>query len=272
MQSESAPADWTKRELAIIWLLEHRNDHLPTPIRHVAGTAGFINEPRDRSCPDCLANGRTMIGCETCGGSGVVTPPRLRLVASPDQHDDDGQDRDPYAKNHQVGFDLTRHDAARERDQQIDRLQHQTRPPRSEAQLLHEANTRGYAWEEARRTMYRRYDFAALDRALDSLRSNHPDSAHALNAVYIDGWLTQIGEITPLVEQHCAHGIWYLDLVLPHPLLAGTTIHRADARQASRRDPSDHVATMTAPASAEAPPAMGTGSMAAACDNPADAA
>jgi DnaJ-class molecular chaperone len=57
---------------AIITLLQTRDDNLPQPTRHTSTTPGFVNEKRPRDCPDCCANGRTMHGCETCGGSGTV--------------------------------------------------------------------------------------------------------------------------------------------------------------------------------------------------------
>lgn len=207
-----------ERRSEIVWLLTHRNDHLPLPVRHVAETSGFVNERRPRSCPDCLANGRTMFGCETCGGSGIVEPSRLGLVSAPDELPDDGTARDPYANNESVGYDRTRHDSIVSRDRQIEVLKRQTRPPRSELELLEEANRRGYAWEEERRTMYRRYDFAILDRALDALRAGDTDAAHALNAVYVDGWMAEVGRITVTAEALCERGLRFLDAILPAEL------------------------------------------------------
>src|SRR5262249_41944973 len=131
------------------------------------------------SCPDCLANGDAMdgrsrrnvaAGCETCGGRGEIPDPGP----------------DPYANNETVlpiGFKATSHDQAHERDGKIEMLQRQTRPAPTDAELDEEANRRGYAWEEERRAMYRQYDFAALDVALDELRAYDVDAAHALNAV-----------------------------------------------------------------------------------------
>lgn len=225
-----------ERRNEIVWLLTHRNDHLPLPVRHVAEASGFVNEPRDRSCPDCLANGRTMPGCETCGGGGVVQRGRLGHVATVDALPDDGSTRDPYAKNDVVGVDVTRHEKTRERDATIARLQAQTRPPRSEEQLLEEANRRGYAWEEARRAMYRTHDFGLIDQALDMLRAHDIDAAHALSAVYVDGWLAEVGLITPLAEQLCERGLTYLSALVPDELRTGLEpAHPAVERQAGRR-------------------------------------
>lgn len=224
------------RRNEIVWLLAHRNDHLPLPVRHVAESSGFVNEPRERTCPDCLANGRVMVGCETCGGGGVVQLGRLAHVATVDELPDDGMIRDPYAKNDVVGVDVLRHEATRERDATIARLQAQTRPPRSELELLHEANRRGYAWEEARTAMYRQHDFAALDRALDELRSLDQDAAHAINAVYVDGWMPEVGLVTPLAEQLCERALSFLSGLMPVPLRTGLApAHPAAQRQSRRR-------------------------------------
>lgn len=225
-----------ERRNEIVWLLQHRNDHLPLPARHVAESSGFVNERRPRTCPDCLANGRTMVGCETCGGSGVVEPSRLGLLAAPDELSDDGTTRDPYANNETVGYDRTRHDRRRENLRQEEAMREQTRPPRSEAELLAEANKRGYAWEEARRAMYRIHDFALIDQALDWLSRYDVDASHAINATYVDGWLVEVGLVTPLSEQLCERGLDYLSTLLPETLRTGLApAHPAAERQTRRR-------------------------------------
>ena len=226
-----------ERRNEIVWLLERRNDHLPLPVRHVEASPGFVNEQRPRTCPDCLANGRTMVGCETCGGSGVVDPKRLGLVAVTDELPDDGTTRDPYANNDTVTLhDRTKHDESHARDRQIEILREQTRPVPTEIELLEEANRRGYAWEEERRAMYRRFDFAALDLALDALRSLDADAGHAINAVYVDGWLAEVGLITPLIEQLCERGLSFLSDRLPEPVRTGLApAHPAETRQSRRR-------------------------------------
>lgn len=210
-----------ERRNEIVWLLTHRNDHLPLPVRHVSESSGFVNGRRPRSCPDCLANGRTMVGCETCGGSGTVDPSRIGLVSAADELPDDGTTRDPYAQNETVGYDRTRHDSIVARDRQIEILRAQTRPPRKEAELLEEANRRGYAWEEERRTMYRRFDFALIDQALDWLSRYDTDASHAINAVYVDGWLAEVGIITADAEMLCERGLSYMSALLPETLRTG---------------------------------------------------
>lgn len=225
------------RRSQIVWLLEHRNDHLPVESRSASpvASAGFAHGTLAPAvCPMC--EGVDSLGCPECGGRGEVELWR---------------ERDPYAKNETVGYDRTRHDATVARDRQIEIMGQQTRPPRKEAELLKEANDRGYGWEEERAAMYRRYDFAHIDRALDTLRQWDVDAAHALNAVYVDGWLAEVGEITPIVEKHCRRGIARIGVLLPPQLRTGVAVHPAEARVLARMS-SGRVATMTAPASAEA--------------------
>ena len=71
------------------------------------------------------------------------------------------------------GADGSRHDHTYARDRQIETLAQQLRPA-SEIDELADANAKGYAWEEARKTMYRRFDYEALDRALEQLYLARP--------------------------------------------------------------------------------------------------
>jgi hypothetical protein len=162
------------RRQAILRLLETRDDNLPESSRRPDGVSGFVHhEKATETCPDCLANDRVMFGCETCGGRGVVE--RYR-------------ERDPYSVNEKTqkyGLDGARHDAAHARDRQIEMLGRQTRPAMSESQLLEEANREPYAWELARKRMYRLFDYEALDRVLDELRAHDPDACRALHVVYV---------------------------------------------------------------------------------------
>lgn len=217
------------RRNAIIRLLDTRNEHLPEPVRRSEASTGFAHtEPTRVSCPDCLANGKAMFGCETCGGRGYTEEKR---------------DRDPYSLSDKVvpfGFDGSRHDATRARDRQIDSLGQQLRPPPSEAKLLEEANRSAYAWERAREQMYRKYDYASLDRALEALQHAFPGRSPRS-----DG------------------GLRFLDEWLPHPLRAPgdqpvvvnitARGRHADTRALSQRDaaiiraitggaPTEHVA------------------------------
>lgn len=153
-----------RRRQQILALLDTRNDNLPDqrgPRR--AHSSGFAHKVRvTLACEDCLANGRVMPKCETCRGRGHVEVWRAT---------------DPYAvtKVQPYGIDPTRHDHAYARDVEIDRLASQTRDPyASEADELADANQNPYGWERARSAMYARFDYAALDRALDELRQRYP--------------------------------------------------------------------------------------------------
>jgi hypothetical protein len=184
------------RRQAIVRLLETRDDNLPESSRRPDGVSGFVHhEKATETCPDCLANDRVMFGCETCGGRGVVE--RYR-------------ERDPYSVNEKTakyGLDGARHDAAHARDRQIEMLGRQTRPAMSESQLLEEANREPYAWELARKRMYRLFDYEAVDLALDELRADDPSAYRALHAVYIYGWLTTI---SGAAEAACERGMAFL--------------------------------------------------------------
>jgi hypothetical protein len=161
-------------------LLETRDEHLPEPTRRVDGVSGFVHHAKAaEACPDCLANDRVMFGCETCGGRGVVEVYRAR---------------DPYSESKspaKYGLDGSRHDAAHERDRKIEMLGRQLRPALPEEAMLEEANRTGYAWENARARMWKRYDYEALDLALDELRVHDPVAYRALHAVYVYVWLRE---------------------------------------------------------------------------------
>jgi hypothetical protein len=171
-----------EREAAIVRLLETQNDNLPIPgRRETLGASGFVHGARTRSCPDCIANGGPIIGCETCGGSGIVAAGnRDRLAVVDDDIEFDlAQPTDPYAKGDGFFHGGSQHDrnvainhaiAAAERDL---RRFPGFRPQGLEDELA-EANANPETWERARRAMYRAYDYAALDRALEQLHSQHP--------------------------------------------------------------------------------------------------
>lgn len=165
-----APPELLERRVAIGRLLATRNDHLPEPLRRTEASSGFVHgAPTRVTCEDCLANDAVMFGCETCGGRGYTEVK---------------QARDPYATDKVVpyGFDGSRHEAVRARDRQIEILGNQLRPAPSEAELLEEANHHPYAWERARKRMYRLFDYGRLDRALDALRQADAEAHGALLA------------------------------------------------------------------------------------------
>lgn len=194
------------RRDAIIRLLRGRDEHLPEPgHRRSEASAGFAHkEPALVSCPDCLANDRTMFGCETCGGRGYTEEKR---------------DRDPYSLSDKVapfGFDGSRHDASRARDRQIESLKQQLRPA-SKVDELADANENPYSWERARKRMYRSFDYAALDLALEQLRVADDGASRALHAVYIYAWRSE--PAGPLLAA-CERGLSFLDGRLPEKLRA----------------------------------------------------
>lgn len=167
------------RDGAIIRLLRTRDEHLPEPIHRSQGAAGFVHRaPARVSCPDCLANDRSMFGCETCGGRGYT-----------EEH----RERDPYAIDVVVPYGLSpdRREACRSRDRQIDILEEQLRPA-STVDEIADANAHPYGWERARKQMYRLFDYAALDRALEALWQIDAEAFGALRAAgacsVVDGW------------------------------------------------------------------------------------
>lgn len=221
------------RRAAIVRLLDTRHEHLPEPVRRSEISSGFVHglDPKGKpwrwlSCPDCIANDRVMYGCETCKGSGRIPDPG----------------RDPMAESKIVlyGADGSRHDLAYARDRQIEELGRQTRPA-ADVDEDADAKAKDYAWAEARRQMFKRYDYAALERAIEWLRSVVPGSS-----VY--GGLA----------------LGYFDVVLPNPLRAPAAApvpvniaargRQADTRALSQRDaaivsaitggaPTEHVAS-----------------------------
>lgn len=120
--------------------------------------SGFRHGPREISCDDCLANGRVMIGCETCRGSGVVT------VRGADPYQEQAKTREQRF----YGDETQRRRAeAAERDRELDRLALQLggeddRPDPVAAMI------------EKRDRQYRQGDYAPLDRALGELRTRWP--------------------------------------------------------------------------------------------------
>lgn len=205
----------------IIRLLQTRDDNLPQPSRRPSyTTAGFVhNAPARETCEDCLTNGRTLPTCETCGGRGYTEYRR---------------ERDPYAIEKVVPYGLqpAAHEQRRDTDAQIARLEQQLAPPfATPADELAHANKHPEPWEIARRHMYRAYDYAALDHALEQLRQIDEGAYHALHACYVYAW----AEPSAGYEHAVTRGLDHLDRELPTPLRApnGDT-HPALERRAKR--------------------------------------
>ena len=203
------------RRAAVIRLLETRDEHLPSLRAQSAPPAGFVAGVRARSCPDCLANGRTMFGCETCAGRGVVEAGRLVRVALTDEWRGQSSRLDPYAVGAVApfGFDPTRHQRGRERDGELARLADQTRPPAAVDEDA-EAATHPFGWERERERRWARFDYAALDRALELLRDRDVAAYRVLHAVYVYGWLEDVP------ARPVERGLVFLAGVLPDPLRA----------------------------------------------------
>jgi hypothetical protein len=194
-----------ERREQIIRLLETRDDHLPSPTRRDHSTRGFVHNTDVRvTCSDCLANDRAMFGCETCRGRGYTI--ERRQV-------------DPYASDQEVrpyGFDGSYIEGLQWRDREISLMGTQLAPPRTEADLLEEANERPYGWEVARERMYEQFDYAAIDVALELLRGIDDAACHSLHALYVYRWV----EPSAGYESACERGLSFLDERLPHPLRA----------------------------------------------------
>ena len=172
------------RHCQILRLLETRYDGLPEIVRRDHSSSGFVNAVLAReSCPDCLANGRTMFGCETCSGRGYLE--KSRLV-------------DPYAVRSVTpyGLDGSALERARATERLLQRLEAQTRPPWvSEADALAELPPAG--WEIARARMFARFDYAALERALEALTLAFPGCS-----------------------RRSSFGLAFIDLRMPSPIRA----------------------------------------------------
>jgi hypothetical protein len=194
--------DMSERRDAIVRLLRTRDDHLPLPVHRTEASSGFVHQTvAPAVCPTC--DGVSSFGCTGCGGRGEIEVQR---------------DRDPYATDKVLpyGFSVDRHEAARERDRQIDVLDRQLARPVSVEDELADANAHPWAWELARRRMWRQFDYAPLDRALEQLRNEDEPACRALHAVYVYGWLAESSAPASALER----GLDFLDARLPDPIRA----------------------------------------------------
>lgn len=172
-----------ERHAQICRLIEIRHEHLPEPVHRLFGVStGFVHQTRAPAvCPVC--EGVDSFGCTGCGGRGETEVVR---------------ERDPYARDVVVPYGLTgdRHEARRERDSQIARLERQTRPA-SAVDEDADAKASPYAWERARKRLYASYHLAELDRAIEWFHG-----------------------VLPGTSLHCGLALGYFDVVLPDPLRA----------------------------------------------------
>jgi hypothetical protein len=189
----------------IIRLIQTRHDGLPE-MHHpqIRGAQrGFVHRTiAAESCPDCLANGRTMTGCETCKGTGRI---------------ETFQERDPYAESKIQPYGITpeHHEARQARESELARLGNQTKTPdKSEAELV--ATTPPEQWEIQRRRMYRDYDYAALDRALEQLAIAYPNSRHAIALTLEYG----THDTSATVQGHVNLGLTFISEHMPDKIRA----------------------------------------------------
>lgn len=176
-------SDNAARHAQIVVLLDTRYDNLPEVTRRRDdGQPGFTHGKVVRlSCPDCLANDRPMFGCETCGGRGFIEEKR---------------EHDPYANQNvkAFGFDDRETDRRVAIDSAISAAGRELQRfpgfrPAGAVDEIEDANRHPYAWELARRRMYRDFDYAALDVALEQLHGTHPGLSpySAKGLTFIDG-------------------------------------------------------------------------------------
>lgn len=174
------------RRSKILRLYATRHDHLPEPVKRTDAPAGFVHRMVAREvCPDCFGESPGRVGCESCRGRGFVEVLRVR---------------DPYAvtRVQPYGFSQATVERARSTDAQIARLEAQLAPPPvSELDAIEEANRHPYLWEKRRREMYLRFDYRALDTALELLHWKLPG-------------------VAPM----SARGLAYLDPLMPDPIRA----------------------------------------------------
>lgn len=156
-----------------------------------------------------------MFGCETCAGRGVVEASRLVRLALPDNWRGQSSRTDPYAVGavSPFGWDPSRHERARELEREEERLAEQVRPPAAVDEDA-DAAAHPFGWERERARMWRMFDYAALDEALEAMRLHEEGAYKALHAVYVYGWMVDCS--VGLAER----GLELLDRVLPDPLRA----------------------------------------------------
>lgn len=167
------------RRTQILALLDTRHDHLPTPTRRDDRIrAGFVHDTiAPQVCPTCDG---VDPHCLDCRGRGEIEVRRHR---------------DPYATNAAEGHGLA---GRMERDQQLtsaittaerELARLGVDRPATERDTVEEANQHPYGWEEARRIMYRDFDYHALDLALERL-AGLAIAAHSERGLeLLDRWL-----------------------------------------------------------------------------------
>lgn len=145
---------------AVYALARTQLDWIPAPKPTLTSPDGFAHDKRFVSCADCLANGRTMFGCETCHGAGEIPV----------------TGRDPYERVGGAPFfgedSQRRRDRARMVDAQIVRLKQLAAGRDGDPNALPEDwLSRAVRLKEQQ---YRRGDYQLLEQAQDLLAMQLP--------------------------------------------------------------------------------------------------
>lgn len=165
----------SERAAAVLVLLRLLDSWIPPPrVARVYAAPGFApSSTRYVSCPDCLANGRTMFSCETCGGRGEIADP------GPDPYADPPAKVPPDPRRRAAGFggaDRERqHELARHVDRELARLADELEVREGRAA----PTTAELRAHEARERLFAAGSFAAVALALDVLGDLLPADARA---------------------------------------------------------------------------------------------
>jgi hypothetical protein len=235
------PAYTDVRRDQIVRLMRSMWDGLPeAPALKSRAQSGFVDAPRHRECPDCLANGRPIAGCETCGGiSGKVPYSRVGLIALPDARPEDGEPRDPYkvtGKEATIGY-ADYHDQRVALDVAIARAPAGLgrfgvgRPLNTEEEIAEAAKSGGERWERERNDMRKNFDYGPLIRALDELRVRDAMVCTLLRASVVNG----LSDPSVTFEAAVELGFRFVSSRMPDPMRApGDAKHPALSRRDSR--------------------------------------
>lgn len=220
-----------QRRLAIIRLLATMDDGLPEPAGQWASFGALPGEKatKRQPCRSCDTSGRvnTRTGdepCAKCDGAGWF------LVDAYTGR----RENEPVAAGQALGAlsGPAREEWRKRTDETIRRIRSQLVRPTSSRDEIEEANQTPEPWERARKRMFKRYDYGALNRALDALRcGNHAcqRAAAAVRSVYTHGHT----EPSTTLERDAELGLFLLDRLMPDPIRAPgveTVEHPAVAR------------------------------------------
>lgn len=176
----------TRRALTIL-LLESRTAWHPQ-VKSQFSTFGALpgekatqRETCSQCSGDCTTPSRTgPVPCERCDGKGSYLVDAYTGYRSSDEG--------PWR-----GGSLTKVEKGRLVDAEIQRMQAQTAPPRSEQDII--AETLPEPWERSRDKHYRHGDYRALDLAMEWLAGSAP------NAFMLVQWVYELGMIRATNEQ-----------------------------------------------------------------------